>query len=87
MTAQIFVDILNHGFQSVNKINLIIFDECHAATKDAPMRQVFLKLDQFESKIFLVTFSRYSLLSYNLFFKHLNVQEFWVLQLPYSEKE
>jgi len=52
MTAQIFVDILNHALQTIDKVNLLIFDECHAATKDAPMKQVLLKLDQCESKIF-----------------------------------
>lgn len=58
MTAQIFVDILNHGYQSVSRINLLIFDECHAATKDAPMKQVLRKLDQCESKIVHCKFSQ-----------------------------
>ena len=53
MTAQIFVDILNHAYFSVHQVNLLIFDECHAAVKDAPMKQVLAKLDKCESKFFL----------------------------------
>ncbi|KAI9563248.1 hypothetical protein GHT06_010706 [Daphnia sinensis] len=44
MTAQIFVDILNHAFFSPYQLNLLVFDECHSAVKDAPMRQVLTKL-------------------------------------------
>ena len=44
MTAQIFVDILNHAFFSPYQLNLLVFDECHAAVKDAPMKQVLTKL-------------------------------------------
>jgi endoribonuclease Dicer len=44
MTAQIFVDILNHAFFSPYQLNLLVFDECHAAVKDAPMKQVLMKL-------------------------------------------
>lgn len=44
MTAQIFVDILNHAFFKTNQINLLILDECHAAVKDAPMKQVLSKI-------------------------------------------
>lgn len=40
MTSQIFVNILSHGFIQLNQVNLIIFDECHHAVKDHPMRQV-----------------------------------------------
>ncbi|XP_046636603.1 endoribonuclease Dicer-like [Daphnia pulicaria] len=44
MTAQIFVDILNHAFFSPYQLNLLVFDECHSAVKDAPMKQVLTKL-------------------------------------------
>ncbi|XP_059352941.1 endoribonuclease Dicer-like [Daphnia carinata] len=44
MTAQVFVDILNHAFFSPYQLNLLVFDECHSAVKDAPMRQVLTKL-------------------------------------------
>ncbi|KAI9553581.1 hypothetical protein GHT06_021502 [Daphnia sinensis] len=49
MTAQIFVDILNHAFFPVHQLNLLVFDECHAAVKDAPMKQVLCKLQSCES--------------------------------------
>ncbi len=50
MTAQIFVDILNHAFFSPDQLNLLVFDECHAAVKDAPMKQVLSKLKNCEGK-------------------------------------
>lgn len=46
MTAQIFVDILNHAFFSAQQLNLLVFDECHAAVKDAPMKQALEKLSK-----------------------------------------
>ncbi len=49
MTAQTFVEILNHAYFSPGQLNLLIFDECHAAVKDAPMRQVLSKLQSCES--------------------------------------
>ncbi|KAI8384572.1 dicer-2 protein [Radiomyces spectabilis] len=36
MTAQIFLDTLRHGFVSLDEVNLIIFDECHHATRRHP---------------------------------------------------
>ncbi|KAI9010410.1 hypothetical protein CLU79DRAFT_773664 [Phycomyces nitens] len=36
MTAQIFLDTLRHGFITMNSVNLIVFDECHHATKKHP---------------------------------------------------
>ena len=54
MTAKIFEDILNHAFFSAHQINLLIFDECHAAVKDAPMKQVLAKLDKCKSKVSIV---------------------------------
>lgn len=40
MTAQICADALTHGYMQLNKINLIIFDECHRAVNNHPMRQI-----------------------------------------------
>ena len=47
MTAQIFVNILSAGFVPLEKINLVIFDECHHATKDHPYCQVMRLFDIF----------------------------------------
>ncbi|CAO3597959.1 unnamed protein product [Absidia cylindrospora] len=36
MTAQIFLDTLRHGFIKMDRVNLLIFDECHHGTKKHP---------------------------------------------------
>ncbi|XP_047345738.1 endoribonuclease Dicer isoform X1 [Vespa velutina] len=46
MTSQIFLDIINHAYLHLNKINLIIFDECHRAVNDHPMRQIMQRFEQ-----------------------------------------
>ncbi len=51
MTAQVFVDILNHAFFTPYQLNLLVFDECHSAVKDAPMKQVLSKLRSCDSNI------------------------------------
>ncbi|OAD61482.1 Endoribonuclease Dicer [Eufriesea mexicana] len=40
MTSQILTNALLHGYILLNKINLIIFDECHRAVNNHPMRQI-----------------------------------------------
>lgn len=39
MTAQLFVNAVTHGFMSISLCKLLVFDECHSAVKDSPMKQ------------------------------------------------
>lgn len=40
MTCQIFLNMLTHGYVHLSEVNLLIFDECHHAVNDQPMRQI-----------------------------------------------
>ncbi|XP_053604305.1 endoribonuclease Dicer [Plodia interpunctella] len=46
MTCQILSDMITHGYIRIQDINLLIFDECHHAVEDHPMRVV---MKHFES--------------------------------------
>lgn len=36
MTPAVFKNVLFHGFMSLERVNLLVFDECHRATGDDP---------------------------------------------------
>ncbi|KYQ55277.1 Endoribonuclease Dicer [Trachymyrmex zeteki] len=46
MTSQIFLNLLIHRYVTLDRINLIVFDECHRAVANHPMRQI---MQQFEN--------------------------------------
>ncbi|KAG5314150.1 DICER Endoribonuclease, partial [Acromyrmex insinuator] len=46
MTSQIFLNLLIHRYIILDRINLIVFDECHRAVANHPMRQI---MQQFEN--------------------------------------
>ncbi|XP_076635506.1 endoribonuclease Dcr-2 [Colletes latitarsis] len=45
MTSQILSDAISHGHMFLNKINVLIFDECHKGVNDHPMRQIMQKFE------------------------------------------
>ncbi|KAF7405409.1 hypothetical protein HZH66_004315 [Vespula vulgaris] len=49
MTSQILLDIIIHGYLHLNRINLIIFDECHRGVNDHPMRQIMQQFERCEA--------------------------------------
>lgn len=44
MTAEIFKNILNLGYITLAQMSLMIFDECHHAVENHPMRLILQKL-------------------------------------------
>lgn len=50
MTSQILLDLLIHGFLPLERINLIIFDECHHGVGDHPMRLIMKRFEDCEEK-------------------------------------
>ncbi|XP_076178399.1 endoribonuclease Dcr-2 isoform X3 [Ptiloglossa arizonensis] len=49
LTPQVLVDGINGSYLLLNKINLIIFDECHRGVNEHPMRQI-MKLFEYLPK-------------------------------------
>lgn len=39
-TCQIVLDIIRHGYVTLDQLNVLVFDECHNATKKHPMSQL-----------------------------------------------
>lgn len=50
MTPQILVDMIQHSFIDINRINLLIIDECHHATGNHPYCQILRLYHESESK-------------------------------------
>ncbi|CAG9824066.1 unnamed protein product [Phaedon cochleariae] len=40
MTSQILVNLVNNNYMDLNRVNLLIFDECHRGVNDHSMRQL-----------------------------------------------
>ncbi|XP_023246881.1 endoribonuclease Dicer [Copidosoma floridanum] len=74
MTAQIFVNILLTGVMSLKKVNLLIFDECHRAVKDHPMRQIMQMFEKHhKDELPRVLAMSASLLNSNVKLQHVDV--------------
>lgn len=50
MTSQIYLNALTHAHMFVKNANLIIFDECHGAVHDHPMRNVMTLFEKCDEK-------------------------------------
>ncbi|XP_028677929.1 endoribonuclease Dicer [Erpetoichthys calabaricus] len=49
MTCHIFLHILRNGFLPLDKINLLVFDECHLAIMDHPFRDIMKICENYPS--------------------------------------
>ncbi|KAI0241525.1 Dicer-like protein 1 [Massospora cicadina] len=43
MTAQIFLNVLRHGFLRMSQVGFLVFDECHHARKDHPFNLIMVE--------------------------------------------
>lgn len=92
MTCQILNDMLTHKYIEIQDINLIIFDECHQAVDDHPMRLIMKHFDVSceEQPRILGNFSiskycRYSHLKlWQITFKKSVFKELWSIFAPLS---
>ncbi|XP_011494459.1 PREDICTED: endoribonuclease Dicer [Ceratosolen solmsi marchali] len=50
MTPQIFLDLIAKSFIQLRNINLIVFDECHRAVKNHPMRLIMQRFEDYSAK-------------------------------------
>ncbi|KAJ8093606.1 Dicer-like protein 1 [Marasmius tenuissimus] len=61
MTAQIFLNLITHSLWSINKVSLLVFDECHHTRKNHPyngiMREYMLVPEEERPKVFGLTAS------------------------------
>ncbi|KAF9265816.1 hypothetical protein L218DRAFT_120083 [Marasmius fiardii PR-910] len=61
MTAQIFLNLITHSLWTIDKVSLLVFDECHHARKNHPyngiMREYMLLAVENRPKIFGLTAS------------------------------
>ncbi|KAG7086495.1 hypothetical protein E1B28_002444 [Marasmius oreades] len=61
MTAQIFLNLITHSLWTIDKVSLLVFDECHHARKNHPyngiMREYMLVSEENRPKIFGLTAS------------------------------
>ena len=51
MTAQVLANALNQGYMQFTDINLLIFDECHHATKNHPYKVIMRDYAEVKQKL------------------------------------
>ncbi|THV05043.1 type III restriction enzyme [Dendrothele bispora CBS 962.96] len=51
LTAQLFLNILTHSIWSIDKVSLIVLDECHHARKNHPYNSIMREYDRIRADI------------------------------------